>query len=111
MGGVIDGPPDFKAIHKRAAEIVDTNPILAYAISAALRKRLVGRDVETTKHDLLTNLAYSAWNKLTDIQAQPNDPKYTVRMLNLVTDTLLIGYDILTESYKPNASSPRSPGK
>lgn len=105
----MDNTQGFRSTHKRAAELVEKDPTFAYAVSTALRKRIVGRDVNDAKYELLIHLAYSAWNKLGDLQADPDNPKYTVRLLNLGVETLMLGYDILTERYVPNAYTNGSP--
>lgn len=96
MGKTLE-PPDFPSIHKRAKEIVEQDTVLAYAIGTELRKRLVGRSSEINRQELLSRLAYSSWNQFIELDAKKLDPRYTQYVLDLVTDTLIVGYDILTE--------------
>lgn len=92
-----NAPPNFPSIHKRAAEIVEKDTILAYAVGNELRKRLVGRTQETARAELLSRLAYSAWNRFADLEKVKHDPRYTQCVLDLITDTAILAYDILTE--------------
>lgn len=92
-------PADFKAIHKRAAELVDKDTMLAYAVGNELRRRLVGHTKQSNRHEMMSRLVYGAWNGFCDLEEKArNNPKYMQNMLDLVTDTLIIGFDILTET-------------
>lgn len=107
-----DKPPiDFKAVHKRAAEMVETDTVLAYAIAKELRKRVVGRDSEQVKFELLSQLAYATWNDLIDIQQRGGDrPESIKTMLEIFSEALIFGYDILTDKVT-YATPPSRPGK
>lgn len=93
-----DKPPEFQTIHKRAAEIVAKETILAYAIATELRKRIVGRTKEASKFDLLSILGYTAWNRFAEIKRRgDNDPKYLQNVTDLLAETIIVAHDILTE--------------
>lgn len=104
-------PPDFKAIHKRAAEVVEQDTIFAYAVAKELRKRVVGHDSEQVKHELLSQLAFTTWNQLVDIQQRGGErPEGIKTMLEVFTEALIFGYEILTEKIT-YAKPPSRPGK
>lgn len=97
-------PISFASIHKRAKEIVENDTMLAYAVGVELRKRLVGRPSNNIKHDMLSRLVYGVWNRLIELQdlRDTGDPKAAQEFLDLVTDSLIIGYNILTEKERTN---------
>lgn len=102
-------PVDFKSIHKRAAEICEQDTILAYAVAKELRKRLVMRPSEEIKQEMMMRLCYTFYNNLIEIQAHADDPKYAQHFLNMVADTLIVGFDILNDklNYAETSRSPK----
>lgn len=102
-------PPDFESAHKRAAEIVEKDTMLAYAVATELRKKLRGYTKATARHELMSRLVYGTWNTLSDIEIRKNDPRHMHHVLELITDTLIIGFDILTEQITSVPYPPRTP--
>lgn len=91
-------PPNFPSIHKRATDLVKNDAVLAWAVSAALRKSLIGHSAEVSRYELLSRVAYDAWNRFIELDTVKHDPLYSQRVLDLVTDTLIVTYDILTDT-------------
>lgn len=102
-------PPDFKAIHHKARELVETDMVLAYAVAKELRKKLVGRESDAVKHDLMAHLAKSTWNEVAKLNGSENEPFYISRVLELFTETVILAHDILTEKIGYGSEISRSP--
>lgn len=89
---------DFNSIHKQAAELCESNMILAYAVAKEMRKRVVGRDSEQVKQELLASVAYGAWNDLLRIQQRGLDRPESIKpLLELFSEALIFVHDILTD--------------
>lgn len=93
----MDADTDYKSLHARAADLVKTNTVFAYAVAKELRKRLVGHESGIVKQELMERLAYSTYNSLIDIQSKSNDKNYNTRILCLISETAILAHDILTE--------------
>lgn len=88
---------DFKAIHKKAAEIVKNDPMLAYAIANHLRKSVIGKKADDVQYDIIVKILSSAWNRMLDIEPYKQDVKYPSLIIDLVSDTMVTIYEVLTE--------------
>lgn len=107
-------PPDFKAIHARAAELVKNDPILAYAVTKALRKAVTGNKSEDTKFALLCHVLGDAWNNFVELnqrQSNHSSQEYTETFVQIAADHLIVAYDILTEKVTHNAPIHTGPRK
>lgn len=91
-------PESYKSVYKRAAEIAEKDTMLAYAVGNELRKRLVGHSKEKSRQELLSHLAYTAYNNLLDLQNQSGRPEYNKMLLDLIVDTVIMGHAILTDN-------------
>jgi len=90
-------PPDFTAIHKRAADIVKNEPMLAYAIASNLRKSVVGSK-EDIRYETVSKVLSFSWNRVIDAQDRKESLKYPGIMIEIASDALVAIYDVLTES-------------
>lgn len=88
---------DFHSIHKRAAEIVENDTMLAYAIGNELRRRLVGYSKDSARHELFSRMAFGAWNAFAALDQDRHNPHYVRDVIALLSDTIIIGFDILTD--------------
>lgn len=91
--------PNFSYINKRAAEIAEKDPMLAYAVGRELRKRLVGRTSEVNMHEMLRHLAFTSYNNFLDLEESKGHSRYNEMMLSLVSETIVYAYEILTDKY------------
>lgn len=95
-------PPNFKAIHKRAAELVKNDPVFAYAVAKEIRKSVVGKNSENIKLQMLSRIMADGWNTLSDLtQHHQNSPQYSEAVVAIAADHLIVIFDILTDKF-PN---------
>lgn len=90
-------PPDFISIRLRAAAIVKDEPMLAYAVSNALRKNVVGYKIDS-RYQMVMQVLAATWNRLCDLQTKTKAEKYNQYMIELAADAVVTLYDVLTDS-------------
>lgn len=90
--------PDFETIHKRAADIITNEPMLAYAIANAIRKSIVGKKIEDYRYIAISNILRATWNLYCEkLQHKTKNAKWVEDVMNLIADMTVTFVDVLKE--------------
>lgn len=93
-------PAGFQTIHSRAADLVENDPTFAYAISNQLRKRATGRGNDVYRQEMVARVVFGMWNSMIELEHQRGSPKYMQHFLEMLSDSLIVGFDLLMDKYR-----------